>query len=169
MNAPATQPLRDEHRELLPHIERLREVASEVGTADIVPLRADVAEVYEFLSSHLIPHAMAEDEALYPVVARVLGSPRATDTMRRDHVSVGRLVAELGTLRTQLAGTALAAQTATELRRILYGLYELVSTHFAKEEEIYLPLLDERLTSEEAAEMFTNMERAAERAKAAAR
>ncbi len=36
----------------------------------------------------------------------------------------------------------------------------LVSVHFAKEEGIYLPLLDARLTAEEAAQMFAAMERA---------
>ena len=48
-----------------------------------------------FSAHHLIPHAQAEDQALYPVVARVMGVPEATATMRRDHVEVGRLTEEL--------------------------------------------------------------------------
>jgi len=38
------------------------------------------------------------------------------------------------------------------LRRVLYGLYAVVTVHFAKEEEVYLPILDARLTREEAAQ-----------------
>ena len=52
-----------------------------------------------------------------------------------------------------------------ELRRVLYGLYALVKVHFAKEEEIYLPLLDARLTPEDAHRMFEEMEMAAQEAK----
>ena len=48
---------------------------------------------------------------------------------------------------------------------MLYGLYTLVKVHFAKEEEIYLPLLDARLTAAEAREMFLAMEAAAAEAK----
>ncbi len=51
------------------------------------------------------------------------------------------------------------------LRRVLYGLYALVAIHFAKEEDIYLPLLDTRLTAQEAQQMFKEMERAAQEAK----
>jgi hypothetical protein len=47
----------------------------------------------------------------------------------------------------------------------LYGLYALVKVHFAKEEEIYLPLLDARLTAEEARQMFAALESAAAEAK----
>ncbi len=51
------------------------------------------------------------------------------------------------------------------LRRVLYGLYTLVKLHFAKEEEIYLPLLDAHLTPDEARSMFEKMEEAANEAK----
>jgi hypothetical protein len=49
----------------------------------------------------------------------------------------------------------------------LYGLYALVKVHFAKEEEVYLPILEERLSPEEAKEMFEAMENAAVHAKQA--
>jgi iron-sulfur cluster repair protein YtfE (RIC family) len=51
------------------------------------------------------------------------------------------------------------------LRRVLYSLYALLKLHFAKEEEIYLPLLDIKLTAEEAHSMFEKMEAAAREAK----
>jgi hypothetical protein len=47
-------------------------------------------------------------------------------------------------------------------------VYALVKVHFAKEEEIYLPILDQRLTPESAQEMLEAMEEAAHRAKHAA-
>jgi hypothetical protein len=82
-----------------------------------------VEECYEFLAHHLIPHAQAEEHALHPVVGKVLGASEATATMSRDHVEVGRLTEELGTLHTSanaaalsLAGEADALYTAREKR-----------------------------------------------------
>jgi hypothetical protein len=48
-----------------------------------------------------------------------------------------------------------------ELQRILYGLYAIIRLHFAKEEELYLPVLDAGLGSAEAAEMFRAMHESA--------
>lgn len=156
-----TQPLRDEHKDLLPHVEEIRVAADTVGNAPAAVVRQQVEGCYEFLAHHLIPHAQAEEQALYPVVARVLGAPEATATMSRDHVEIGTLVEELGTLRGALASEPIEEDTARALRRILYGLYALVRVHFAKEEEVYLPLLDARLTPEQADELFRNMGHAA--------
>lgn len=161
-----TQPLRDEHQELLPNIEKLRQVADAVGNVTVDVLQQGVDEVIDFLTHHLIPHAQAEDRALYPVVAEVMGAPQATRTMSRDHVEVGRLTDELVNLRANLLDTTYDQMQATALRRLLYGLYALVKVHFAKEEEIYLPLLDARLGAKEAQKMFKAMEAAAHEAKA---
>src|SRR5512138_1719776 len=157
-----TQPLRDEHKELIPHIEQILEVANSIPDAPLEQIREGAQDVYEFLAYHLIPHAQAEDAALYPAVQKALGSPDATRTMSRDHVEVGRYVAELAELRQELSPRNFKA-----LQRILYGLYALVKVHFAKEEEVYLPILEERLSPEEATEMFEAMERAAGQAKLA--
>jgi iron-sulfur cluster repair protein YtfE (RIC family) len=163
--ATLTQPLKDEHKELLPYIERLQTVADSVGQAPIGSLRLGIDEAYEFLAHHLLPHAQAEEQALYPVVGKLMGAPEATATMSRDHVEVGRLVEELGSLRSHLAGEATTVDQEKALRRVLYGLYAVVKLHFAKEEEVYLPILDARLTSEEAGRMFEAMEMAAKQAK----
>lgn len=157
-----TQPLRDEHKELIPHIEKILEVANSISDTSVEQIRDGVKDVYEFLAYHLIPHAQAEDVALYPVVQKVLGSPNATRTMTRDHVEVGRYIEELAELQEELS-----PQNFKELQRVLYGLYALVKVHFAKEEEVYLPILDERLSQHEAREMFEAMENAAGHAKQA--
>ena len=159
-----TQPLRDEHKELFPSVDQIRQVAELIGDAPISEIRRGVEEVYDFLANHLKPHAEAEDAALYPVVQKVLGSPDATKTMSRDHVEVGRYIEELESLKDGLTDPLPPAQ-ATALRRVLFGVYGLVKVHFAKEEEVYLPILDQRLTPEAAQEMFERMEAAAHEAK----
>ena len=160
-----TQPLRDEHRQLMPQVERILQAAELVGQAPMPELRAAVEAAYDFLAHHLIPHAQAEDAALYPVVQRVLGSPDATRTMSRDHLEVGTYVNSLAALKDGLTGSALTPEQVRLLRRVLYGVYALVKVHFAKEEEVYLPILDQRLSPEAAREMFAAMEAAADKAK----
>ena len=161
-----TQPLRDEHKELYPHIEALKQAGLAVhGTLTQSSLE-QIDAAHDFLSAHLLPHAQAEEAALYPAVQKVMGSPYATATMSRDHVEVERLTRELADLRSQLQGSEIGAAKANELKRVLYGLYTLVKVHFAKEEEVYLPLLDANLTAEEARELFEAMEKAAVAVKA---
>jgi iron-sulfur cluster repair protein YtfE (RIC family) len=163
--ATLTQPLRDEHKELFPHIESLRLAGDLIDETFNTSARAGVKEAHSFLIHHLIPHAQAEDKALYPVVQKAMGASQVTATMSRDHVEVGRLTEELAGLQAQITGPSITSEHARALRRVLYGLYALVKVHFAKEEEIYLSLLDSRLTPEQAHAMFEAMEAAAHEAK----
>jgi iron-sulfur cluster repair protein YtfE (RIC family) len=153
---------------LLPKIERIRRVADSVGTVPVGMLRERIAEVRGFLVHELLPHARAEDAELYPVVARLLGAPEATATMRHDHVEVAGLVDELEAVEPELAAPSLPLEVEHALRRILYGLYALVKVHLVEEDEIYLPMLDAGLSEEEATSMFAAMgaAEARERAKA---
>lgn len=155
---PLLQPLRDEHQHLRPHVEALRAAADAVGHTDLLDLRVLVDRSYEFLTHHLLPHAESEDAVLYPAVQQVLGSELATATMGRDHTEVGNLTAALAELRLRLATvTELDDHFLRELRRLLYGLFAVVTLHFAKEEEIYVPLLEEHLTAAKAAAMLTEL------------
>lgn len=160
-----TQPLREEHQELKPQIEMLREVADKIGAMPISTLKQSVTEASKFLEHHLIPHAQAEEKALYPVVARCMNAPMATATMSRDHVEIGRLTEELAAWMGRNVETSISTSYENDLRRVLYGLYAIIKLHLAKEEEVYLPLLDARLSPEEARDMFEKMEAVAREAK----
>ncbi|HEX6057008.1 MAG TPA: hemerythrin domain-containing protein [Intrasporangium sp.] len=156
-----TQPLRDEHKELIPHIDGLAAAGDSVGVASLAEQKEKVHASYVFLTEGLIPHAVAEDKVLYAKVDELVGTngkTHATDTMRRDHQEVGTLTDELGKLGGKLEKGNLAAPDQHELRRVLYSLNGIVGLHFAKEEEVYLPLLDRTLTAEQAQEMFEEME-----------
>ena len=160
-----TQPFRDEHKTLYPQVESLR-LAADAVNESLTSLAHDrIEDAYNFLTKQLLPHAQAEDKALYPMVQKAMGAAQATATMSRDHVEVDRLTQELGSLRVHKTQLSVTFNQAMALRRVLYGLYALVKVHFAKEEEIYLPLLDSKLTAEEAKVMFENMEAAAHEAK----
>jgi iron-sulfur cluster repair protein YtfE (RIC family) len=163
--ASLTQPLRDEHQELYPHVELLRQAADAVYESLTSLAHARIEEAYNFLTRELLPHAQAEEKVLYPMVQKAMGAEQATATMSRDHIEVARLTEELATLRVHKSQLTITSIQAMALRRVLYGLYALVALHFAKEEEIYLPLLDAKLTADEAHTMFEKMEAAAHEAK----
>ena len=154
-----TKPLREEHRELLPQIESLR-TAAEAAESDGDGLLTALDAALAFLRHHLIPHAQAEDAALYPKVEQVMQAPGATATMRRDHAEVVGLTGQLQHLRDSLSDPPTDDQRRA-LQRVLYGLYAIIRLHFAKEEEVYLPVLDAALTPDDAAAMFKAMHEAA--------
>jgi iron-sulfur cluster repair protein YtfE (RIC family) len=154
-----TRPLREEHVRLQPHIRRIGDVADLVGEAELDELRPALDDVYEFLARKLVPHMVAKERALYPLLATAMGSPGSTATMRLDHVEIARLTRELGILRKRLADDTVSPADISALRRALYGLATLVRLHLAKEEELYLPLLDRILTEARAREMFRHMTR----------
>lgn len=154
-----TAPLHEEHRHLLPHVDELRETADAVGSHGAADLRTRLVRSLSFLTDHLIPHARSEDTVLYPEIDHLMGNVPATATMRRDHEEVARLTARLADLSRRV-GDSVDVATAQELRAVLYGLYAVVALHFAKEEEVYLPLLDERLSAPQAHDLFERLEQA---------
>jgi iron-sulfur cluster repair protein YtfE (RIC family) len=129
-----TEDMRTEHQHLMASVESLREAGDAAGSETWESAEDKAEQALSMLKTELLPHAYLEDEHLYPLVARIMGSPQATRTMSRDHVEVARLTRQLE--------WALQQSDTVSMRRLLYGLYHIVRLHFAKEEEIYLPLLE---------------------------
>lgn len=155
-----TRVLREEHKELTPHLDHILSLAHDIEPGTDVHLVERIRRVHAFLGDHLLGHARAEEEALYPAVARATGAPETTATMSRDHEEIGAMVDALAVVVEGLTGGLIGAAAARELRRLLYGLHAVVRLHFLKEEEVYLPLLDERLTDEEGRALIEALERA---------
>jgi iron-sulfur cluster repair protein YtfE (RIC family) len=167
--APLPQGIRDEHRELIARSEVLRTVADSIGSAATESIREGVGQAYSFLIHQLIPHAQAEEQILYPTVGRLLRALEATETMSRDHLEVIRLTEELKALRLHLFYTSMSESDEQALRRVLYGLYAIIKLHLAKEEEIYLPIVEVRLPASEVHGLVEAMERTAMEAKSSLR
>lgn len=149
---------RNEHHALHAHLDAMRRVADEIDEVDPAATRAGVENVYDFLSHHLVPHAKAEDEVIYPLIDKLTGSTMATVTMRRDHEEVLRLVQHVGELRRKLGDGVIDQDTRRDLRRTLYGLHALVTLHFAKEDDYYLPVLERSLDQTAADDLSRRMD-----------
>lgn len=153
------QGMRDEHSEQVTRLELLRAVADLINSVPIASLRDNVGQAYSFLIHQFLPHAQAEEKVLYPTVGKLLHAVEAPDTMSRDHLEVMRLTEELETLRLHLFYAPLSTSDEHALRRVLYGLYAIIKLHLAKEEEIYLPILEARLPPAEMDHLVEAMEK----------
>ena len=120
---------------MLAHVDQIRVAAGEVSDLAVEEREVVVGRVLDFLRDMLLPHAEWEEQVLYTAVGELLGDPQATATMSRDHVAIGRMIEALADTDSNDIG---------RLQELLYGLHALITVHFEKEEEIYLPLLDTR-------------------------
>jgi iron-sulfur cluster repair protein YtfE (RIC family) len=135
MTQRATATFREEHEHLMAHVAHLAAAAAEVPELSIEERTQLVGRILSFLRDTLLPHAEAEERTLYPALATLYGHPDATATMSFDHQAIGERIVALETT---------APEDTARLQQLLYGLHALISVHFRKEEEVYLPLLETR-------------------------
>jgi uncharacterized protein (DUF2249 family) len=114
--------------ELGRHVTALRDAAASHEDGSPWPLRRQA--LWDWLGQELLPHAAAEEAALYPAAARQPGGRLLVDGMLAEHQAINRLVRELDS-----AGTAVDAAAAAR------GLEAVFEVHLAKENDLILPLL----------------------------
>jgi iron-sulfur cluster repair protein YtfE (RIC family) len=150
--------IRAEHHRYAAEIEQLKSTADLV---DEVPLASTVAGVLErlsFLERTLLPHAVAEARVLYPKLDEIMEA-KVSAPMAREHVEIARLTKELAHATAELQVRP-APAAVKEIRATLYSLHALLTVHFSREEETYLPLLRGKLNAAEAAELGRELEAA---------
>ena len=98
----------------------------DVGAAERARL-----ELVEWCETTLVPHAKAEEDALYPEAQRTVEGRLLMVGMVAEHEVIGRLLDELAAARSEPVRAAGAA-------RSLQAVFE---THLAKENDLVLPLL----------------------------
>ena len=73
-----------------------------------------------------------------------------TATMSRAHIEISHLIKVFGRVLDEMPAKGPGPEDIREIRRILYGLYAILTLHFAQEEESYLALIEERTKSDKA-------------------
>ena len=139
-----------EHDRMRDDLSILRDAAHQVAAGDLDSALVSLRAADSFLQDTLLPHEDAEDSALYPALARPLGSAEATATMSRMHAEIHRLAQRLHSHRelADEAGTVRPDQ-GDDLLACLYGLYALLCLHFVQEEENFFVLAPSFLSSAE--------------------
>ena len=156
-----TEPLRAEHRDLLPHLQGLETIADEVDRWNADEAAHVLGEIVGFLRGHLVPHASAEEQVLYPAVEEAMAAPGATATMRADHAEIVSRIDRLADTAATVADWWPDSAVARDVTHQLVGLSAILLLHFRKEEEVLLPVLDTTLSPDGAAALFTRMGEAA--------
>ncbi|MCX2931242.1 heavy metal translocating P-type ATPase [Mycobacterium sp. CVI_P3] len=130
-----------EHDQMRDDLSLLRDTAHYLATGQSAQALVSLRAADSFLQDTLLPHEDAEDSALYPQLARPLGSTEATATMSRMHAEIHRLAQRLHAHR-ELADEAAAVRgdQSEDLMACLYGLYALLRLHFVQEEENFFVL-----------------------------
>ncbi len=126
-----------EHETLRPRLDDLRSAADAVGVAPPEQSLDMARSVHDWLSRELLPHEKAEQEELYPMLARVLGGEGRTSTMSRSHAEIAHLIGRLGRVLSETAEPP-AEEDLADVRRLLYSLHAVLTLHFDQEEESYL-------------------------------
>jgi soluble P-type ATPase/iron-sulfur cluster repair protein YtfE (RIC family) len=142
---------RDEHREFVPWLARIRTVADRLESYSPAEARDELQQIRWFLTERLPQHEEEEEAAVYPVVSRLMGGEDPMGTMTRAHLEIDHLSRVLVHLVDDVPPEGPAVEDLVDLRRVLYGLHAILRLHFAQEEEAYSWLASETLETEEAA------------------
>jgi soluble P-type ATPase len=128
---------RREHDEFAPEVLRIRTVADRMDTLPPEELRAELEAVRLFLCDRLPRHEEEEEEAVYPVVAKLMGGEDPMSSMARAHVEISHLIRVYRQLLDDMPSRGPDREDLVDLRRVLYGLHAILRLHFAQEEEAY--------------------------------
>jgi uncharacterized protein (DUF2249 family) len=101
-----------------------------VSRSDLATARTAAQELSTWCEHDLVPHALAEEKAMYPVAQSKAEGRLLVDGMLGEHAVITGLVHELGAAQDMVRAAATG--------RALQVLFE---THLSKENELVLPLL----------------------------
>jgi hemerythrin-like domain-containing protein len=131
-----------EHRDLARGINRIHEVACEVGRLPVTELSARLDGVLQWLEGTLEPHIAWEESWLFPEIDAQTGTPWATRAARFDHRQLREMAARLHADQLLLRGHEAGDQRA-EVRCNLFSFEALVRAHIEREERFLIPLLND--------------------------
>ena len=136
-----------EHTAIRADLDQLRRAADSLGAEPAPAAIARVRRVHRVLVDEVLPHEQAEDEILYPALAKVLGGIDPLGPMSRAHAEISHLVRRLGGLLDDIDPDAADDTDVAELRGLLYGLHAILRLHTAQEEESYFSLAEPESTA----------------------
>lgn len=162
--------IRAHHRTLAETLDGYASDA-EAGANDLddATLTALLDGLTGFLAGELLPHARGEEQTLYPALDPIIrehGTPTAT--MRVDHEYIAAYARQITDTARRLrsAGERDRAALARQLARQLLQLQALFAVHLAKEERVYLPLVEQAISAGDQQALLATLHTEAENATA---
>lgn len=105
-------------------------------------------DLMTFLNEELLPHAEGEEKHLYGKVAELMRNPLFTKTMEMDHQFIKQYIIELETVIKNVHKQSVDV-TIKRIQTTASKLQGIIDPHFQKENDVYLPILDEKLSKEQ--------------------
>lgn len=145
--------MRAHHRTLAQTLDSyVADVEAGISGLDTASLAGTLDGLTSFLANDLIPHARGEETSLYPTLDSIIRERgRPTATMSVDHEFIGNYVRQINETarRLPLADERARAVLTRQLERQVIQLQGLFAVHLAKEERVYLPLVEQALSAEQ--------------------
>jgi hypothetical protein len=117
-----------------------------LGTVGVQAGLAALRDLERGLREDLLPHMDAIEEAVCPTLERIIDDRQGSLAMRHEHEETRRLLARLGAIVDSVEGHP-DRGTVLALRRLMMRMHVLLRAHL-DEEELYLPVLEGRMTPE---------------------
>jgi len=137
MPAAAATTLHEDHQRIEATLDRLREIADALDTAEGTCAVTLISEADYLVSRQIVEHEREDERAVYPRVAKFLADHHGLGAMSRAH----REILHMARLLRRLADGLIAKDTdrylVRDAQRVIEGIEALVRIHNAQEEDIY--------------------------------
>jgi heavy metal translocating P-type ATPase len=125
----------EEHGRLRALLDRMRRTADRMDQPAQDPI-GELRDINTALNALLLPHQLAEEQAVYPELAGRLGGRDPLGTMNRMHEEIAHLTTRFAALVQGLTESGASGAETREARRLLYALDAIITLHLAAEEEL---------------------------------
>jgi heavy metal translocating P-type ATPase len=137
MPAAAAMTLRQDHERMETILDRLREIADGLDTAEGQSAVTLILEADDIVSRQIVEHEREDERAVYPRVSRFLADRHGLGAMSRAHREIIHKARLLRRLTDGLTGPDADHYLIRDAQRVIEAIEALVRLHNAQEEDIY--------------------------------
>ena len=137
MPADAAITLRQDHERMEMALDRLREIADRLDTAEGQSAVTLILEADDIVSRQIVEHEREDERAVYPQVSKFLADRHGLGAMSRAHREIIHRARLLRRLANNLSPEDADHYLIRDAQRVIEAIEALVRIHNAQEEDIY--------------------------------
>src|SRR6516164_5322237 len=137
MPADAAMTLRQDHERMESALDRLREIADGLDSAEGQSAVALILEANDIVSQQIVEHEREDERAVYPQVSKFLADRHGLGAMSRAHREIIHRARLLRRLANNLSPEDADHYLIRDAQRVIEAIEALVRIHNAQEEDIY--------------------------------
>lgn len=137
MPAAAAMTLRQDHERMEATLDRLREIADALDTAEGANAVALISEADDIVLQQIVEHEREDEDAVYPRVSKFLSDRHGLGAMSRAHREIIHKARLLRRLAEGLTPEDTDHYLIRDAQRIIEAIEALVRIHNVQEEDIY--------------------------------